>query len=114
MHMVTSPPGEIASPAQVAGDQHDDEAGAELPPRQHLEIDQRLLARQFPRDEQQQGDRRDRREGHDEGRTEPIVELAAIENHFERAQKRRDQQKSDEIEIESRGPHLPPFGLPLR
>jgi hypothetical protein len=34
---------------------HDDEASAELPPGQHSDIDQRLLAIELPGDENQQG-----------------------------------------------------------
>jgi hypothetical protein len=85
--MVTAPPGEIARPErggvaelvlqqlrhdlrcrnqQRAGRQHDEEASAELAPREHLDVDQRLRSVEFLWNEQQQRGHGNRSECHDE------------------------------------------------
>ena len=78
--------------------EHDQETGAELPARQHADIDDRIFLEKRPWREQQQGARRESGEDDDERGPEPIILLALVEHDFERAQKCRHQQEADKIE----------------
>ena len=60
----------------------------EIPLREQPQIDQRRLVAGTERlnQEQRQGDRRDDREMHDEGRAEPVVLIALLQHHLQRAE----------------------------
>jgi hypothetical protein len=96
--MVTRPPGDSTSPADGAGRQHHEEAGAKLAGRHHPEIDYRIAAAQSPRDHEHERERADDRDLGDEGRAEPVVIESAIKHQLQRAEKGRDQHEADEIE----------------
>ena len=57
-----------------------------------------FLARQRPGHQQHETQRRDDREGPDEVGFEPVVALAFVEDDFEGAESRRDEEKADEVE----------------
>ena len=79
--------------------EHDQETGAELPARQHADIDDRIFLEKRPWREQQQGARRESGEDDDERGPEPIILLALVEHDFERAQECRHKQEADKVEI---------------
>ncbi len=57
---------------------------AEVAATQKAQVQQRLFADQFDRDEQRQPNRGDHREADDEGRTEPVVLVAFFQHGLQR------------------------------
>src|SRR6516165_4588613 len=61
----------------------------------------RVLPREFPRQEQQKRNSGDRREENDEIRVEPIFTLTFIKNNFQTAKRERDENEPDPVDPQS-------------
>ena len=76
------------------------QGGAELPVGDEADVDDRLLAGDFPGNEQQEGEAGDGGGANDECRVEPIVLLPFVEHDLEEAEAKRDEHETDPVDLE--------------
>ena len=87
-----------------ANRQHHEKGDAELLAPEQTDVDDRILARQFPRHERQERKPGDDRAQEDEARIEPVVLLPLVEHDFEKAEPQRDQNETNPVDAKSAAP----------
>ena len=88
---------EIAEVEPVA-DRERDRAAREIAQLEERQVDDRMLRRQFPHDEERQRDHRDQRQHHDGGGIEPVEILALVEHDLQRADPDHEQPETHGID----------------
>src|SRR6202034_1811924 len=83
----------------------------ELASAQEPDIDDRIVVRELPGDEEYESAGGNRGECDDIGRMEPVFDLAAIEHDFQTAERDRDQHKPLPIDPEPAGQALAALAL---
>ena len=86
---------------------HDEERRAELAHEKQPHVDDRIAARQLPRNQDEQRDGGDHGEGGDEARREPVVALALVEEDFQAPERQHHQDEAGPIHLEAAFQPLP-------